>query len=148
MRILIDVYLQSPSDIRTDLPNLGAWDKYGVAEELDFSLPQFGKENFVSAKSSAGKFGTSTDGAYSWRVRIPTQSEIVQLNLTTFPTVVFTDLDKGQPVAKLEGTPQGRGVIADLLRGVIGGTGPGVKMQTAALWLLGFLLLAKLKKTA
>lgn len=150
MRLLIDVYLQSQTQIRTDVPALGAWDTEGVSEELDFSLPQFPKANFISAKSTAGKYGVSVDGAYSWRVQVPNAAQIAQLNLTQFPSVFFFDLDAQKYVAKIEGTPQGRGVIADLLRGVFTGankpvTAPGA--IEASLWILALLLFAKIKKT-
>jgi len=150
MRLLIDVYLQSQTQIRTDVPALGAWDTEGVSEELDFSLPQFPKANFISAKSTAGKYGVSVDGAYSWRVQVPNAAQIAQLNLTQFPAVFFFDLDAQKYVAKIEGTPQGRGVIADLLRKVFTGPGAGSaskQLQTASLWLLALLLFAKIKKT-
>ena len=51
MRILIDVYLPGLQNIRRDVPELGAWDTLGVSEELDFSLKQFPKTAFISAKN-------------------------------------------------------------------------------------------------
>jgi len=147
MRILIDVYLQSQAQIRTDVPALGAWDTEGVSEELDFSLPQFQKDNFISAKSTAGKYGQSVDGAYSWRVQVPSAAQIAQLNLTQYPTILFFDLDSQKYIARIDGTPQGRGVVAQLLRGVITPAKTTIKPVEAGLWILALLLFVKLKKT-
>ena len=148
MRILIDVYLPGLQNIRTDVPELGAWDTLGVSEELDYSLKQFPKTAFVSAKSTAGRYGISINGAYSWRVRIAPTTETAQLNIAVFPTILFFDLDTQKYVAKLEGTPQVRGIVAQLLRGVFASS-PSVPQSTAtsaALWFLALLLIAKINK--
>ena len=150
MRLLIQVFIPNAASIRTDLAELGAWDRYGISEELDYSLPQFPKENFVNVVTGNKGAAKSVNGLYSWRVAVPTAQQVAQLNLTALPSVLFFDLDSQKYVARIDGTPQGRGVIADLLRGVIssGTTGPGVKPQQAALWLLALLLFVKIKKVA
>jgi len=149
MRLLIQVFLPSNMDIRKDLPALGAWDRYGISEELDYSLPQFPRENFINVTGNTGA-AKSVNGLYSWRVSVPTADQVAQLNLTTLPSVLFFDIDQNKYVARLDGTPQGRGVIADLLRGVFspGTTGPGISVQTAGLWVLALLLFTKIKKAA
>ena len=147
MRILIDVYLSSLQNIRTDLPELGAWDTLGVSEELDFSLKQFPKTAFISAKSTSSKYATTTDGAYSWRVQVPTAQQLAQLNIKALPTILFFDLDSQKYVARVEGTPQGRGVVAQLLRGIIQQNDSTMPKATqAGLWLLGLLLFLKIKQ--
>lgn len=114
MKILIQVYLDTPNKIRTDTTDLGAWDKYGVSEALNTVLPQFNSSSFVmpSEDSNEYRVAYSVDKKYGWEVLISDDSGV-------YPAIFLYDLDTQQYVASLEGTPKSAQDVADLLKSVI-----------------------------
>lgn len=119
MKLAIQVFLPHVSYIKQDA-TLGAWDSYGVSEEMDYSLPKFQQSTFV--KPNTGLIGRSTTDGYSWAVIVPTTAQRDALIIKTFPTILFYDVDTQKYVAKIEGTPQGRGIVQTTISAIIKAT--------------------------
>jgi hypothetical protein len=147
MKLAIQVFLPHTSYIKQDA-TLGAWDTYGVSEEMDYSLPKFPKNTFITPNT--GIIGHSTTSGYSWLVIVPTTEQRSLLKIKTFPTILFYDADSQKYVASIEGTPQGRGIVQNTINAIIKATS-GASTTTAsapakkvgygflALLLLGFI---------
>jgi hypothetical protein len=153
MKIWIQVYLPHASYLRT-VGALGAWDRLGVSEELDYSMPKFDKKLFNVPVY--GNVGESTTEGYKWSVFIPTPDERTKLNLKTFPTILFYDVDQNKYVGKIEGTPQSRGVVETALKSIFAtasqpaqsGAGTTTTTKAAGYGVFALLLLGFLKSKA
>ena len=117
MRIQIEVYLPHASYIRKDVPALGAWDSYGCAEELDYSLPKFAVSNFASP--TKGVAAKSTANGYSWGVIVASLVDLAYLQVNQYPTILFYDVDAKKYVGKIEGAPKERGVVEAALKSIL-----------------------------
>jgi hypothetical protein len=154
MKIWIQVYLPHASYLK-DI-GLSMWDKLGVSEELDYSMTKFDKKLFYLPTPLNGAIGESTTEGYKWSYFIPTAEERTKLNLKTFPTILFYDVDQKKYVGKIEGTPQSRGVVETALKSIFAtasqpaqsGAGTTTTTKAATYGVFALLLLGFLKSKA
>jgi thiol-disulfide isomerase/thioredoxin len=118
MKILVQVFLDTPTKIRKDMGDLGAWDFYGVSEALNSVLPQFAASNFVYPSSDSGEYKVaySIDKKYAWQVFLADDSEIGK---NEFPVIMLYDLGTQEYVARLEGTPKTSDDVKALFKSVL-----------------------------
>ena len=116
-KILVRVFIKDTSFFKTNV-GLGSWDKYGAAEELDYSLPKFPKSKFVATFGGEVNCKSTKDG-YAWATKPigPVGStEAAALGITAYPCIAFYDVDKKVYVGKLQGTPVVRGSVETYLK--------------------------------
>jgi thiol-disulfide isomerase/thioredoxin len=105
MKLFIQVFVEFDSKIRNDVPDLGAWDYYGVSEALNTVLPSFPASSFVTPAASRS-VAHSIDGKYNWETVVADIDLIDAYEITQFPAIFLFDTDSNKYVGQLQGSPK------------------------------------------
>jgi hypothetical protein len=114
MKILVNVIVQSQNQIR-DFQDLGQWDTYGASNALSEALPLFSKSLFQMPKS--GNIGRSYTEGYAWNILVYNTSTMQRLNITQYPTIIFTNGTK--EIGRIEGTPRTQADVNTYLKSIM-----------------------------